>query len=103
MTKTIEEVLATLPKDWHWEISCPPQGFKGKLPYINENGKEKWRDAPYTAYVQNGKLFATPFYASVHVDGDNIVDCLLQAIVKVKAKEDELREEAKKAPKGKRR
>jgi len=100
---TIEEVLSTLPKTWHWQILCPPQGYKGKLPFINDKGKEKWRDVPYTVYVQNGKLFATQFYASTHVDCDNIVDGLIKAIELVKVKEHELREAAKKPPKEKRR
>ena len=94
--------LASLPKEWHVVIEQPVEGFRGKEKYINENGKEKWRELRYTVYVSNGELFAMKdaehdkFYARGFVDGNDPVQALNDAIVQMKATEQQLREEYKK-------
>lgn len=98
---TLENFLTTLPKGWYWSIDC--LALKGKVPYINEKGKEKWRPVPYTVYVSNGIMFVERFYASAFVDCDNFVEGLVKAVEIVKQKELDLREEFKKEQERKKR
>jgi hypothetical protein len=69
ITLTLDEI----PEGWFWQISNPP--IKGK----HKVGK-KYKDAKYTVYMHNGELFATKYYTSVWIDGDDIEECWKQAI-----------------------
>jgi hypothetical protein len=96
----LQALLDTIPEIYHWQLHQPPTGYKGQV----KQGK-KWKDVRYSFHVSNGPLFFTKHYASVVVDGDNMVEIIQQALVllaeKVEKQKKDEEDEKRRASKSK--